>query len=256
MFKELKKEWIFASRSGRLFILVMSFLFLALLTPIMLKVLIPEIFRMQFPNLSIEDIDLMINASQLTAVQGFMSDLFELGMIIVVFTLCSIMAQEIRDNTLVFPIVSGNKYINIIGSKIIFFGVILGLLAMGSILICYVYSGILFEFEVSMQDVIYAGLLQGFYFIFIVSNLVMWGALLKRTLPTGFITLVFAYLMQAVGGLFDIHAYLPSGLINFSSKLQFQSQDVMTSVAITSILIIVMFVITQLSMKKMEYNIR
>lgn len=256
MFKELKKEWIFASRSGRLFILSMSFMFLAVLTPIMLKVLIPEIFRMQFPNLPIEEINRMINASQLTAIQGFMSDLFELGMIIVVFTLCSIMAQEIRDNTLVFPIVSGNKFVNIIGSKMIFFGGVLGLLVTISILICYAYAGILFEFEVALQDVLYAGLLQGSYFLFIVSNLIMWGALLKRTLPTGFVTLVVAYLLQAVGGLLDIHAYLPSGLIDFSSKLQFQSQNIITSVSITIFLIAIMLIITHSAMKKMEYNIR
>jgi ABC-2 type transport system permease protein len=256
MYKELKKEWQFATRSGRLFILIMSFLFLALMTPIMLKVLIPEIFRMQFPNLSMEDIILMVNASQLTAVTGFMSDLFELGMIIVVFTLCSIMAQEIRDNTLVFPIVSGNKFVNIIGSKTVFFGLTVGLLVMGSIMICYAYSGILFEFEVPFQDVLYAGMLQGVYFIFIITNLIMWGALLKRALPTGFITLVTAYLMQAVGGLFDIHAYLPSGLIDFSSKFQFQPQNIVTSTLITIVLIIVMSLITHLSMKRMEFNIR
>src|SRR5690554_1694306 len=108
MIKELKKEWMFASRSGRLFILLMSFLFLAVLTPVMLKLVIPEIFAWQFPNLSKEDIDLMVNASQLTAIQGFMSDLFELGMIILVFTLSGMMAQEIRDNTLVFPLISGS----------------------------------------------------------------------------------------------------------------------------------------------------
>lgn len=256
MFKELKKEWIFASRSGRLFILIMSFIFLAVLTPIMLKVLIPEIFRMQFPNLPIEEINRMINASQLTAIQGFMSDLFELGLIIVVFTLCSIMAQEIKDNTLVFPIVSGNKFVNIIGSKVILFGTMLGLLVTVSILICYAYAGILFEFEVPLQDVLYAGSLQGIYFLFIVSNLILWGALLKRALPTGFVTLVIAYAMQTVGGLLNIHTYLPSGLIDFSSKLQFQSQDVITSVSITMFLIVIMMIITHAAMKKMEYNIR
>ena len=256
MFKELKKEWIYASRSGRLFILLMSFIFLAVLTPIMLKVLIPEIFRMQFPNLPMEEINRMINASQLTAIQGFMSDLFELGMIIVVFTLCTIMAQEIRDNTLVFPIVSGKKFANIIGSKVILFGVMLGMLVTVSILICYAYAGVLFEFEVPLQEVLYAGLLQGIYFLFILSNLILWGALLKRALPTGFITLVIAYLMQAVGGLLKIHAYLPSGLIEFSSKLQFQSQDIITSVSITMFLIVIMMIITHAAMKKMEYNIR
>lgn len=256
MFKEIKKEWLFASRSGRLFILIMSFLFLAVLTPIMLKVLIPEIFRMQFPNLSAEDLDLMINASQLTAVGGFLSDLFELGMIIVVFTLCSVMAQEIRDNTLVFPIVSGNKFVHIIAAKITFFGAVLSALTVLAILICYGYSGILFEFEILIQDVLMAGLMQSVYFLFVIANLLMWGAILKRTLPTGFITLVIAYLTQAVGGLFDIHAYLPSGLIDFSTKLQFEFAGIASSLAVTVGLIVVMLIITQLTMKKMEYNIR
>lgn len=130
------------------------------------------------------------------------------------------------------------------------------LLVTVSILICYAYAGILFEYNVPMQVVLYAGLLQGIYFLFIISNLILWGALLKRALPTGFVTLVIAYLLQVVGGLLNIHAYLPSGLIEFSSKLQYQSQDIITSVSITMLLIVIMMIITHSAMKKMECNIR
>ena len=256
MIKELKKEWMFASRSGRLFILLMSFLFLAVLTPVMLKLVIPEIFAWQFPNLSKEDIDLMVNASQLTAIQGFMSDLFELGMIILVFTLSGMMAQEIRDNTLVFPIISGSRFAHILTSKFIIYSILLSVLVYTSILITYAYSGLLFDFDVRLMDVVYAAGLLSVYFSFIVANLLFWGVILKRTLPAGFVTLVVAYLIQALGGLLQWHTYLPSGMIHYSSNLSFEVTPLVTSLLSTGVIIIVMLGISYYSMKKMEYNLR
>lgn len=256
MLKELKKEWMFATRSGRFFILLMSFMFLAVFTPIMLKLVIPEIFAWQFPNLSPEDIALMVNASQLTAIQGFMSDLFELGMIILVFTLSGLMAQEIKDNTLVFPIISGSKFAQILGSKFVLFSLILSVLAFGSILVTYGYSGILFGFEVAFLDMLYAAALLSVYFSFVVANLIFWGVLLKRTLPAGFITLVVAYLIQAIAGLLTWHEYLPSGMIHFSSNLTFEMSAVLTSMLSTGLITLLMLGFSYFIMKKMEYNLR
>lgn len=256
MMKELKKEWMFASRSGRAFILLMSFMFLAVLTPVMLKLVIPEIFAWQFPNLSKADIDLMVNASQLTAIQGFMSDLFELGMIILVFTLSGIIAQEIRDNTMVFPLISGSRFAQILGSKFVLYSILLSALVYASILITYGYSGLLFDFDVKLMDMVYAGGLLSVYFSFIVANLLFWGVTLKRTLPAGFVTLVVAYLIQAVGGLLKWHPYLPSGMIHYSSNLSFEMTPLITSALSTVVIIAIMLAISYYSMKKMEYNIR
>ena len=256
MIKELKKEWLFAIRNGRLFILLMSFLFLAILTPIMLKVILPEILKWQFPSFSPEDLSMMINASHLTSVQGFMSDVFELGLIIIVFSLCGILAQELRDNTFVLPLVSGNKFAHMIAAKLSVFGFTLMIIVLLTILINYAYSGVLFEFDVAFTDVLASGILLGFYMVYIIANLIMWGALLKRTLPAGFITLVVAYLIHALGSLFDIHRFLPSGLIHSSSQFQFEWLPILSSVGITLVVIAAMMMITHTTLKKMEYNIR
>lgn len=256
MIKELKKEWLFAIRNGRLFILLLSFMFLAILTPIMLKVILPEILKWQFPSFSPEDLSTMINASHLTSIQGFMSDMFELGLIIIVFSLCGILAQELRDNTFVLPLVSGNKFTHMIAAKLSVFGFTLMIIVLLAILINYAYSGVLFEFDVAFSDVLIAGVLQGFFMIYIIANLIMWGALLKRTLPAGFITLVVAYLIHALGGLFDIHRYLPSGLIHLSSQLQFEWAPILSTISITLLIVVAMMMITHTTLKRMEYNIR
>ncbi len=256
MIKEIKKEWLFAIRNGRLFILLMSFMFLAILTPVMLKVILPEILKWQFPTISPADLSAMINASHLTSIQGYMSDVFELGLIIIVFSLCGILAQELRVNTFVLPLISGNKLTHMLAAKLSVFGITLMIIVFLALLINYAYSGILFEFYVTFHDVAIAGLLQGLYMIYVMANLIMWGALLKKALPAGFMTLVAAYLLHAMGGLLNIHRYLPSGLIHFSSNFQFELLPLITSVSITLITMIVMMFITYTILKKMEYNIR
>lgn len=247
---------MFSTRSGRLFIVIMSFLFLALLTPVMLKVVMPEILQAQFPNLSKEDVSMMVNASQLTSVQGFMSDLFELGGVIVSFAFCGIVAQEIRDNTLVFPILSGNRLSEIVSSKLLFHGGLISIMVIGSLMLNFLYSGMLFVNELLITDILLAGMLQGLFYFFLIANLIFWGALIKRTLPTGFMTLLTIYLTQAIGSLFDLHAYMPSGLIHFSSTFQMSNSGVISSVLITLSLIIFMVLFSIQLLKRMEYNTR
>lgn len=47
MTKEIKKEFKYALRAGKLLILMASFMFFAVLTPLMLKVILPGILKSQ-----------------------------------------------------------------------------------------------------------------------------------------------------------------------------------------------------------------
>lgn len=253
---ELKKEWLYSTRSGKAFILLMSILFLAVLTPIMLKVILPEILLWQFPEMPQASIDAMINASQQTSITGFLSDLFELGLIIIVFTLGGSMALELSENTLVFPLISNKKISHIILSKVIYLSGLLALMLMVSIVVNYAYAGLLFEFDVEMLDVIVSGLLMSLYFMFVIANIMFWGVLLKRSIPASFMSLLVCYLVSALSGLFNIHQYTPSGLVNYASTLTFSSNDVLMSVGITSVIIIILVVVSIKRVEKMELNTR
>lgn len=256
MIKEIKKETLFGLRSGRIFIVAMSFLFIAVLTPIMLKVVLPEILAWQFPELSPEQLGSMINASQLTSIQGYLSDSFELGLIIVVFTLGGLIAQELNDNTLVLPLISNKKISNIVLSKTIYSFIVMAGVVFLSLTVNFTYSGLLFEFDVEYTKILIAIGLLSVYYLFVISNLLLWGSLLKKTIPTAFMALLSSYLIQAIGGLFDIHKYLPSGLINYSSSLNFESFNVLLSTTITLIISVILIVVSLKRLKSMELNTR
>jgi len=256
MIKEIKKECLFGLRSGRVFILVMSFLFVAILTPIMLKVVLPEILAWQFPELSAEQLGSMINASQLTSIQGYLSDSFELGLIIVVFTLGGLIAQELNDNTLVLPLISNKKISNIVFSKVIFSAVVMFVVVLLSLTVNFAYSGLLFEFEVEYIKILKAIGVLSIYYLFVISNLMFWGSLLKKTIPTAFMALISSYLIQAIGGLFDIHKYLPSGLIHYTSSLSFEASNVLVAGGISLIVSGLLIVASLQRLKSMELNTR
>lgn len=253
---ELKKEWLFSTRSGKVFILLMSILFLAVLTPIMLKAILPEILLWQFPEMPQASIDAMINASQQTSITGFLSDLFELGLIIIVFTLGGSMALELSENTLVFPLISNKKIPHIVLSKVVYLSGLLALILMVSILVNYAYAGLLFAFDVKLLDVLLSGLLMSLYFMFVIANIIFWGVLLKRSIPASFMSLLVCYLVSVLSGLFNIHQYTPSGLVNYASTLTFSRNDVIMSVVITSVIIIILVVVSIKRVEKMELNTR
>ncbi len=256
MIKEIKKESLFGLRSGRIFIIAMSFLFIAVLTPIMLKVVLPEILAWQFPELSPEQLGSMINASQLTSIKGYLSDSFELGLIVVVFTFGGLIAQELNDNTLVLPLISNKKISNIVFSKIIFSSIVMAGVVFISLTVNFAYSGILFAFDVDYSKILIAIGLLSVYYLFVVSNLLLWGSLLKKTIPTAFMALISSYIIQAIGGLFDIHKYLPSGLIHYSSSLNYEPSNILLSIAITLIISVVLIVVSIKRLKTMELNTR
>lgn len=256
MLSEIKKEIMYSLRTGKLFIILMSLMFLSVLTPIMLKVILPELLQWQFPQMPIESIGAMINASQTSSIVGFLSDLFELGLIIIVFTLGGLVASELSENTLVFPLISNKRIHHVLLSKIITIGASITLILMSTLIINYAYAGLLFEFEVEFAKVLSAGLLMSLYFVFVIANIMFWGVFIKKSIPASFITLLICYGLSAIGGLLNIHQFLPSGLTYFASTLSFQTSGVLNSVAITLGVIVVMMIVAILKISKMELNTR
>lgn len=254
---EIEKELRYAFRSGRLIILASSFMFFALLTPLMLKVVLPQILSGSFaaePSLEIKE---MMNMTQIDCIQSYMGDVFEIGTVIVSFTLSGLMASEIRNNTLVIPICSGKKFKWIVGAKLAVFGILLVLVTVLSLFADYIYSGMLFSFEIGPLPILYGGLLQGTYMIFLISCLIMWGSIMKNPIATGFLTLVTAYGIHFLSGLFRITEYTPSGLLLEAQRLTLDpSKFFLVTVIITFVSITSMIFLTLFRLKEMEWNER
>lgn len=254
---ELIKEARYALRSGRMMILLVSFLFFALLTPLMLKVVLPQVLGSQLERETTRGIESLMEMTQLGCIQSYMGDVFEIGTIIIAFTLCGLIASEIRDNTWVLPLCAGKRFGHMVGAKLLIFGVILILISIFALFTDYVYSGLLFGFEVGIFSILYGGVLQGVYMLFLLSCLMMWGAFTKRPIPAGVLTLATSYGIHFVSSLFGIERWTPSGLLKHAIDL---SPTVGTSMyiplSITILLVVSMTLITIALLRRMEWSTR
>jgi hypothetical protein len=255
MKREIIKEIKVGIRSGKFLILSASLVFYGLFTPIMVKMILPRILASQFQGQDVSALLGVMGTDQMATMAGYMGDIYEIGTLLVTFVLCGLIAQEIRDNTLVLPLCAGSRYHQIIGAKALVYGIFLlaaSLLALGA---DYLYSGLLMNFEVETGSVITGGMLQGLYFAYLVVSVMMWGSLTKSPIAAGFLTLGTTFGVQFVAGLFQKSNWVPSGLMteaaNFSGTA---SDNLPATIGITFLIIMIMLAITQVRLGKLEWN--
>lgn len=255
MIYDLKKEAMYGFRSGKFLAIMGGFMFFSLLTPFILKVVLPQVLLSR--GASTQDLSGLLEITQMGCIQIYLKDMFEIGTIIVSFSLCGLLAQEIRDGTLIIPLCSGRKYACILGSKVVVFGLGVFSISLLAAIANYLYSGYLYSFEIGASSVLIAGFLQGIYMVFLVLCVVMWGSIIKKPVATGFLTLLTAFGMHFIGELLGIHKWLPSGLLLQAQRLNPLSDiSVFTTLSVTAILSIIMFVVTLKRLNRLEWNER
>ena len=254
---EIMKELRYALRSGRILILFASFLFFSLLTPVMLKIVLPMVLSGQFSGDVPQAIGGLTDMTQLDCIRNYMEDVLQIGTIIIAFTLCGLTASEIRDNTWVLPLCAGKHFERMIGAKLLVFGTLLIFVPIIALLADYGYSGILYGFEIGLLPILYSGLLQGIYVLFLLSCLMMWGVLLKRPIPAGFMTLAVAFGIHFVSSLLRFEEWTPSGLLAHADRLTPTLDSALfIPLVMTVILIVLMLALTLSRLKCMEWNTR
>ena len=261
MTKDIRKEFLYSMRNSRFLIIAAAFMFLGLLTPIMLKVILPMIFSSQFPGMDESMIEQMVDMSQRGSLQGFFNDLFEMGTIIAVFTLCGLLAQELKDNTLVIPLCSGKSFSHIVSAKMIVFSIIVTASTTAAASVSYLYSGLLFDFDIGYLPLLQASLLHSLYLIFILSCIIFVGSITSKPIATGVTTLVISYGTYGIGSLLDINKWLPSGLIIQTQSLAAGTgtsldSDFALTLVITAAIIILFTALSIFRLRTMEHNRR
>lgn len=253
--REIIKELKVGIRSGRFLILSASFIFYGLLTPILLTVIMPEVLAKQFRGEDLESLLGMLDASQTAVMTSFLGDISEIGTLLVAFVLCGLIAQEVKENTLVLPLSSGSRYHQIIGAKALVYGSFLLVVSMLALLADYLYAGMLTSFEVDWTTVAAAGLLVGYYMFFLVVCVMMWGSLINKPIAAGFLTLATTFGMQFLAGLLQKGSWVPSGLLadatNFSGTV---SDTLPLTLAVTAGMIVLMLYVTHVRLGRMEWN--
>jgi hypothetical protein len=254
---EIIKELRYALRSGRILILLASFLFFALLTPVMLKVVLPMVLSSQLSGEASQAISGLTDMTQLDCIRNYMDDVLQIGTIIIAFTLCGLTASEIRENTWVLPLCAGKRFGRMIAAKLLVLGALMVVIPTLALLADYAYSGLLFGFEIGILPIVYGGLLQGIYVLFLLSCLMMWGVMLKKSIPAGFLTLITAFGIHFISSLLRFIEWTPSGLLAHANELiPTIGLSLLIPLGMTMLLIAVATAITLIRLKRMEWNVR
>jgi hypothetical protein len=180
----------------------------------------------------------------------------QIGTIIIAFTLCGLTASEIRDHTWVLPICAGKRFGRMLGAKLLVFGTLMTVIPVLALLADYGYSGLLFGFEIGVLPILYGGVLQGIYVPFLLSCLIMWGVLMKRPIPAGFMTLATAFGIHFVSSLLNIQSWTPSGLLAQAQKLTPSLASLLLPLSVTIVVMVFMITLTLSRLRRMEWNVR
>lgn len=254
----INKEFIDGIRNFKFLIIFAGFLFFAIFDPVMNKFVSPQILKSQFPGITPEMMNEMVDMTQRGSIRAYIADVYQVGLLIVVFTLCGLMAKEIKENTLIMSICSGIKYKNIILSKLIVFGSVAFIAVLISTCVNYLYSSLLFGFDLpSIKPVIKAGVLQGLYMIFVIAILIFIGTITRKSIITGVLSLFLVYITGFIGDALDIGKFLPSGLISEAQLLVGTwSFEILESIIVTVGCIIIFTMISIILLKTMELTKR
>ena len=250
----IKAEILSGLRNYRFLIVAASFLFFAVMTPVMTKLVLPGVLRSAYPDIAPEVMEAMFSMTHAESIRSYLSDIFQIGTLIVAFVFSGIIAQELSERTLILPVCTGKRYGEIVVAKILVNGTILMLTTTAAAMANYYYSGLMFGFTMtSISAVLRAGLLQGLYMVFVLSMLMLVGAVVRKHIATGLLTLIPAYGIGVIGSLLRIDRFLPSGLMTEAQMLALlPSTAMLQSVICTVAVIVVTVAFTTLRLGNME----
>ncbi len=246
----LKKEILESSRQYRYIILAAGFLFFAIADPVMIK-LLPVILKSQLGSGASDLSALLPPSTQLTGMQNYIKDLFQIANLVVVFTLCGSLSEELSSEKLIFPYSKGSSPYGIVLAKFINYSAVITFLSFISLLINYYYAGILLKGEaVSLYNVLLSACFVSLYFIFTVSLVLLFSSLFRKAIIAGILVLLINYFSVIFIAVKSISKFLPYELIQSAGL--FKPADI-TITIITVILLCILFIaLTILRMNKVE----
>lgn len=258
MISMIKKEMLDGIRNYKFIVIFAVFLLFAMFDPIMTRYILPEILKSQFPGITPEMLNDMVDMTQRGAIRAYMSDIYEIGILVISFLLCGITAREIQDKTLILPICSGKRHDFILLSKLIVYGSVTFIAVFIATLINYFYSTLLFDAGLqNILPIIKNGLLQGLFLVFIIVSLIFIGVLTQKNIITGFLTLGLVYGTGFIGSGFNIQKFLPYGLIYEAQQLApISTVELFQTIFVTIGLIVIMFLLSVIRLRSIDLTRR
>ena len=207
----LKKEIIEGLRTYKFLVILFGVVLFALLDPIILK-LLPKILESQLAG---ADLSELFTLDQPSAALNYYKNLHQMGSIIVCFALMKIIAGELKDKTAIIPYTNSLSFFKLVIAKFTVYASYLFTVVVFSTVLNYFYAGSLFSGQrFAFMGAVKSGLMFGLYFAFLVTCLMFFGSLFKKPNIAALCTVTLALFLPAIGSLFKIARYLPSGLLD------------------------------------------
>lgn len=211
------KEIKYGIRNYKFLILAIIFVLFAVMTPLMMKYILPELLFKDIMGLT--EIEQMLDLTQKGVFSTFLNDFLEIGTLVVCIMLASLIPTEYQHRTVLFLRLYDIKTSNQVIVKWFLYSLYIFLIGTISIMLCYIYTGLLFEFDISLNHVLRLSVWYGIFMFFIISLLIVIGAYVKKRVPTMMITYVIVMFSFGLGQLLNIHQFLPTGLMNVMTKM-------------------------------------
>lgn len=244
----LRKEFLESIKTSRFLILFIGFGVWAIINPLTLK-LMPIVMEGQFPQ---EILDLMV-VDRVEALKNYMSDLFSLVNIFVIFSLMGIMADEVGRQRLMLPYSKGVNPTGLVLAKSVHYTITVMVMVLIGFVINYYYASILFaEGSITFVEAMASALLFMIYFSFNISLLVFISSLFKKGIIPGAIVLVASYMMPILGNIQSIKEYIPYYLVQRANDIGNALDGTLPVIIITIGVIALLNMATIWRMKRIE----
>lgn len=241
-----KKEFTEAVRQYKYLMLAAGILLFALLDPIMLK-LLPDILKSQFPA----DLSSLFITTQKTAVQGYIKDLNQIGLLSIIFIFSGTLSDEIYNQKLVFPYSKGARPESLVLAKLLNYSLAVGLFTFIGFWVNYYYVTILFSKDpLEPPSLIPSIILMIVYYIFNISLTMLLSSLFKRGLVSGILALAASLTTSTLAGLKSIGKFIPYKLVSMAN--QFSFNDAAFTIVFTLALSLILIILAIIRMNKVE----
>jgi ABC-2 type transport system permease protein len=241
-----KKELIESIRQYKYLMLAAGLLVFALLDPIMLK-LLPDILKSQLP----EGLSDLFITTQKTAVQNYIKELNQIGLLFVVFVFSGSLSDEIYNQKLVFPYSKGARPASIVLAKFLnYFLAVVIFTALG-FLVNYYYVTTLFSKDpLEIALLLPSVVLILVYYIFNISLTMLLSSIFKKGLASGILVLAITLTTSALSGLQSIGKFIPYKLVALANGFSFN--DTSFTICFTAALSFVFIILAIVRMNKVE----
>lgn len=245
------KEILESKRHFRYLIIFLAFLFLALSSPVFVK-LTPKILESsgvkdpsQLQGLFLtKRLDIMGNL--------IMKDLTQMGILIVSFVFCNILSEELGSQKFVFPFSKGAEAGYIVLAKSLHYSLVIIAAVTLTLCVNYYYVGIMFADGPmpAITDMLFSILLVSLFFIFTFMLTMFFSLVFKKGIAAGVIASLFQYLSTIPSQVKSIKDFVPFNMLKAAA--QYKVTDMAVPIVIIVSYIIFLILLNIMILKRKE----